>query len=236
MCTQVPPRSVRIADLRAVGLATAWLLAFSALATAGEGPANERRQFRIAVDGVDRGRMSMKISVANDGAESMESDAEVVANYLVYKYQYSSRGVETWKNGRLQKVESNANYNGKVYQLKGAAHGDKFRLQVNQQERAVRGDVWLTSYWKLPSDARQRKEYALIDADKGTDMAARMQFVANEALTIDGRRTQCEHFRLTGAVKVDLWYDAEQRLVKQDSIESGHRTTITLQRVETARR
>ncbi|HVW00619.1 MAG TPA: DUF6134 family protein [Planctomycetaceae bacterium] len=192
----------------------------------------ERRHYRVAVDGTDRGRMLMKISVAADGSESMESETEVIANYLVYKYQYTSRGIETWKAGRLQKIEGKANYNGKVYQISGAAQDGKIRLNVNRQERMVRGDVWPTSYWKLPADARKRKELALIDADKGHDIAARMQFVANETVAVEGRRIACEHYRLSGAVQVDLWYDAEQRLVRQESIESGHKTTITLQRTE----
>jgi len=216
------------------------LFAWPTAGRAADAP-TQRRQYRVAVDGTDRGRMLMKISVAADGSESMESDTEVIANYLVYKYQYTSRGIETWKAGRLQKIEGKANYNGKVYEMKGAAQDDKLRLQVNKQERVVRGDVWPTSYWKLPADARKRKELDLIDADKGHDIAARMQFVANEALMVDGKRVACDHYRLSGAVKhqgtqvqVDLWYDAEQRMVRQESIESGHKTTIMLQRTEAA--
>jgi hypothetical protein len=42
---------------------------------------------------------------------------------------------------------------------------------------------------------------------------------------------QMNHYKLTGKVNVDLWYDGSDRLVRQEWVESGHKTVLELVRV-----
>jgi hypothetical protein len=39
------------------------------------------------------------------------------------------------------------------------------------------------------------------------------------------------HYRLTGKMNIDLWYDGSERLVRQEWLEQGHKTVVELIRV-----
>jgi hypothetical protein len=55
--------------------------------------------------------------------------------------------------------------------------------------------------------------------------------VGDETVVVAGRKKACSHYKLTGDVDVDLWYDAEQRLIRQVTVESGHKTVMELVRM-----
>jgi len=48
---------------------------------------------------------------------------------------------------------------------------------------------------------------------------------------VAGQSVSAAHYRLVGDVKVDLWYDAQDRMLRQDSLEDGHRTVLELTRI-----
>ncbi len=92
----------------------------------------------------------------------------------------------------------------------------------------MRGDVWVTSYWREPSPQAVGQEIALLDADKGRTLTGKLRYLGKERLPLAGQNQECVHYQLQGEVDVDLWYDRQQRLVKQHSVESGHKTMIEL--------
>ena len=67
-----------------------------------------------------------------------------------------------------------------------------------------------------------------MDADKGRTLSGKLQFVGKESIARRGQAQPCTHYRLQGEVDVDLWYDAQSRLVRQNTVESGHKTQIEL--------
>jgi hypothetical protein len=71
----------------------------------------------------------------------------------------------------------------------------------------------------------------LIDADTGKDLSGKLRFVANEKVRVMGQEAALNHYKLTGQVQVDLWYDGSERLVRQEWLEQGHKTMIELIRV-----
>ena len=73
----------------------------------------------------------------------------------------------------------------------------------------------------------------LFDADTGKLINARMERVGIEKITILGKKgVDCNHYKLTGGVQVDLWYDGTDRMVRQESVEQGHRTILELSRLQ----
>jgi hypothetical protein len=212
--------------------------------------AHESREFKVSVDGKGRGQCTIEISSRDDGSDHMHIEAALRFNYVVYEYRYSSKGTEVWKDGRLAWLENTADYNGTKYVIQARTDRTGLRVTVNDKTSQVEPDVWATSYWRLPDRLAQIGEtgvvptggrrpvrkgaaltIALLDSDKGVRLRGEVRRVGAEMLTIAGRKESCTHFKITGDVQVDLWYDADQRLVRQETVESGHKTVMELTRI-----
>ena len=59
-------------------------------------------------------------------------------------------------------------------------------------------------------------------------MARQGLHVGAERLKVAGQEQVCEHYRLMRDVSHELWYDAQDRLVRQEWLANGHRTVLEL--------
>jgi Family of unknown function (DUF6134) len=192
---------------------------------------SETREFTVFVDNKVAGSASMTIQRQDDGTTHVTAATNVTVRVLLVKYTYSYSGHEVWKNGRLQQFGSHCNDDGKQYEVSAAAEAEGVRVRVNGQERLAKSEVWLSSYWTLPDAKLRNQVVPLIDADTGRDMQVHIHHLGETQIAVVGQAQKVNHYRLTGTVKVDLWYDAAERLVRQEWIEDGHRTVLELARV-----
>lgn len=193
-------------------------------------PVTETRDYGIRVDGKPAGEYHTTVRKDN-GTVTVTSQAEVRVRVLLINYSYSFRGSEVWKDGRLQRLESTTNDDGKRFAVTAWVDGKELRVKSNGQERATRPDVWTTTYWRPPEARYRNQGVPLLDVDTGRDIRATLQFVGVNSINAAGQMLNCSHYRVLGGVQVDLWYDPQDRLVRQESIEDGHRTLIELTRV-----
>lgn len=246
-------RSIVVRNVACAAIAMLWIAC--AAATGGEPQELERetREFKVSVDGKERGKCTMQIRCHDDGTERMQIDATLRFNYIVYEYRYASAGTEIWKDGRLIELENTADYNGTKYRLKAKPFRKGLQVAVNGKTSPAAADVWATSYWQLPErlisadsegdDAviqaaatkpalkEAPRSVLLLDSDKGQTLKGELKRIGEEKITVAGRREPCTHYQITGGVQVDLWYDAARRLVRQETIDSGHKTLMELSRV-----
>jgi hypothetical protein len=192
----------------------------------------ETRDFKVSVDGKDAGSYRMTITDEKGGAVKMTGQAEIRVTVLgITGYRYSYGGSELWKDGRLISFASRCNDDGKKLEVSAVSDGKDLRVTANGKEARASLDTWSTSYWKLP-DAKVRKgEIPLMDADTGRTMSAKIKFVGEEKLAVGGKEQTCAHYRLSGGATADLWYDAQERLVRQEWMEDGHKTVLDLSRI-----
>jgi hypothetical protein len=189
----------------------------------------EVREFSTRIDGKPAGNYRMTITCHEDGSVSMAVRAEIKVTKLgltVYHYSYS--GMEVWKDGYLQRLQSTTDDDGKKYTVTAAAQRDGLRIRVNGEERTVRSDVWLTSYWRLPGAGQRKGAIALLDADTAQLIDGTIQYLGAAPLTVAGGVQNCVRYRVTGKVAVDLWFDAQERLVREEWVEDGHRILLEL--------
>jgi hypothetical protein len=196
----------------------------------------EVREFSVHVDGKESGKYRMTINRRDYGTVSMSAEANVRVTRLgITMYRYTYKGTEVWqdaKDGRLLALTSTSDDNGKTFEVNATPDPSGLRVRVNGQPRLVRADVWTMTYWKLPDDRFHNQAVPLLDADTGKDFGGRLTYLGTEKLMAAGQAQACYHFRVQGGpYPVDLWYDAQRRLVRQDFTEDGHRTTIQLIRV-----
>jgi hypothetical protein len=204
------------------------------VALAPQAPTAEReiRNFNVKIDGRPAGYYRMTIDQRDDGTVVMEGHADVRVKALLARYTYTYHGTEVWKDGRLQQLKSTTNDDGKAFTVTARAEGNGIRVQTNGREQTTGADVWLTTYWRLPDAKYRNQTVPLIDADNGRYLTATLQSVNVESVTIAGQPHKCAHYRLTGGgLQVNLWYDSQERLVREESIEDGHRTLLELTRM-----
>jgi hypothetical protein len=194
----------------------------------------ETRDFAVFVDGKPAGEGHITVHKQEDGSVVVNSNTDVVVRILLIEYRYKFRGREVWKDGRLTQLDSTCNDDGKAFVVSAAAEGNSVRLKVTAQSRTeehlVRGDVWLTSFWAEP-EKRVNQEVPIIDVDTGKELSGRLNYVGIEQRQLAGQTVNLSHYRLTGKVERELWYDGAKRLVRQEWIEDGHRTLVELTRL-----
>jgi len=221
----------------------------------------ETRQFKVSVDGKERGKCTMQIRRRNDGTDKMTIDAGLSFNFVVYEYRYHSAGSEIWKDGRLLQLDNTADFNGTKYVVKAGSDPNGLVATVNGKKSQLAADAWVTSYWRLPDHLAEKTaetkdgvvpaggtrspaqrnaktvlkkgphSVALLDSDKGQHLHGKITHVGDEMLTVAGKRQTCAHYRIAGDVQVELWYDATRRLVRQESVDDGHKTLMEITRI-----
>jgi hypothetical protein len=213
-----------------------WRLPLAGLAVlvlAGSTPAadNEVRQYATSVDGKLAGSYTMTVGRRDDGSITMQGRADILLKFFgglrVYRYDYV--GTEVWKDGRLQQLDSQTNDDGKQYRVSVSRDGDHLDVSVNGQARPVRGDVWVTTYWRFPEKAVTPMR--LLDADTGRELTGTMQQVGPATVRVGDKSVNCTHYRLKHEFAVDLWYDGQGRLLRQEWFEDGHRVVLELQSI-----
>jgi hypothetical protein len=195
----------------------------------------EVRDFQIRVGNRPAGQYQLTITRQDDGSISVQARARVTVSYLVYSYKYYYNGTEKWRGDRLAEVNSSANDNGTRYHVTAAAEGNALRVWVNDTNQLIPGDVWTTTYWRLPDARFRNREIRLLDVDVGQEITGTLQFVESKAVTILGQPLECAHYHLSGSrpnggppLSVDLWYDPQGRLVWEDAVEEGRHIVFQL--------
>jgi hypothetical protein len=204
-------------------------LALTVLAATTRAAYAEVRQYATFIDGQQAGSYTMTITPQSDGSVTMEGHARVQMKFLgglkVYRYSYD--GTEVWKGGRLQQLASETNDDGKQYKVSATSDGDGLRVKVNGHERKARGDVWVTTYWRLPD--KVGNPIALLDADTGRNLSGSLEKLGTGRLQIGGQAVNCTQYRLKQEQTIDFWYDDQGRLLRQEWVEEGHRAVLELQ-------
>jgi len=193
----------------------------------------EFRQFNITIDGRHAGRYRLTIESKKNQGLIVDAEAKVVLNYLIYRYTYSFHGQEYWQGGRLARLQSESNDNGKRFRVDAVSQDDKLRVTVNGKTDNYRADVWTTTYWQLPDKRYRNQGIPLLDADTGRYLQGRLEFVDRENIMVAGTLQPCAHYSVSApGIEVEAWYDGQERLVRQTAMEDGHRTVMTLSALE----
>jgi hypothetical protein len=193
----------------------------------------ETRIFRIFVDGTERGQCTMQIRHRDDGTDWVGGNAGLLFNYYIYKYRFNSGGAAVFSDGRLLQMDRTANFNGTQYHVTASATREGLVVDTNGRSSLNSPELWSTTSYQMPKRfeaeaARGMRSVTVLDADKGGRVIGRLQRMGDEILVVAGEQKPCAHYRVTGDVDVHVWYDAHHRLVRRQSVESGHKVLMDL--------
>jgi hypothetical protein len=193
----------------------------------------EVREFTIEVDGKASGQYVVTITKQDSGILSMQASANMSFRFLLRTYTYKFEGTEHWRDGRLLQLNAKCDDDGKRCEVSAMADPQTLHLKVNGQERNCRWDVWTTSYFQLADKRFHDKQVPLLDNDTGKEYLAQLKTVGVEQLNVAGKLQNCGHYRVTAGPTpaTDLWFDGQDRMVRQEFMEEGKRITFVLQAV-----
>lgn len=188
----------------------------------------EVRKFNVSVDGKPSGQYTMTFT-RDGGTLGIVSEAQVKVKVLgVTAYHYDFRGVEEWKDGRLQSLRSRSDDDGKKFDVTATAGEKGLAVKINGREKTVRGDVYLTTACCLPDAKRRDGDLPLMESDNGQEIAGKIRQVGSGPMTVCGTSVNATRYRLTSGTVHDIWYDDAGRMVRQEWTEDGHKTVLVL--------
>ena len=175
-------------------------------------PKSDNITFDVMRKGKDIGDHSFKFN-GSTNAFSVKVSTNIVAKIpliqlTAYSFQHSS--VEMWHNGKLQKLTSTTNDDGTPNQLNS---GPSANLPA--------------SLWNVDI-VRSKKLLNTID---GKIMSVRAADLGPEMVPTKRGKIQARHYRISGELKRDLWYDANDALVRV-SFKADDGSTVTCMRKE----
>jgi hypothetical protein len=186
----------------------------------------EVRTFDILVKDKPAGKNTMRISELDDGTTRITTDVQV----RVFVYRYEFAGYEIWRGNRLIATQNHATDGGKKYDARAQCDAGGFRIEANGRARGTALIDMTTNYWR-PPELRQDGKIALMNADRGNIQTAKVERLPPEVLVFGTQQVNCSHYRLSGDVQAEMWFDGQNRIVRQKGIEDGYPTELRLTHV-----
>jgi hypothetical protein len=132
-------------------------------------------------------------------------------------YEYTHRNREVWRDGELVRLNSETDDNGESYFVHVERTPEGLRVETRDGVTLASGDVVPTSYWN----------YDIVEADKvlstqrGEILEVSTELVGEEEIWVEGEAIPARHYRMTGELELDLWYDADDQWVKTAFVVRG---------------
>ena len=188
----------------------------------------EVRDFEVRVDNKPAGTHRLTITSEGDIHE-VAFQTDVKMDFLVYAYVFKFRGTELWRDGRLENADIRCEDGGKKRSFALKTDGDIQQISFNGKEVPASSlGLMTTAYWRLPSVETRKKTLAIIDVDSGTTRNATLNVLGKTTISSPGRTLECRHIKIDGPSPAELWFDDQDRLVRQKSVEVGHQLELRL--------
>lgn len=107
-------------------------------------------------------------------------------------YGFHQKSVENWNSGHLATLASHTDDNGKTHDINVKGGG------------LIPASLW---------NEQVAQNGTLLNTIDGSKMKVSVKKVGTEAITAGGQQVPATHYRLSGDLERDLWYDADGRLV-----------------------
>jgi hypothetical protein len=192
----------------------------------------EVRVFTVIVDGKKAGDFSLTIRTSDDGAESATASASVVVKQFIGSYRYNLRCTEVWSAGRLKGLDSYSNDDGERHYVRVTGSEKGCLVSVDgQRDVDAPARAWPNTYWRQPDVARADGPIIILNVDNGEVITASLERRGSAKVQSAGQSTDSIHYRIRGAVEAELWFDGRGRLVREETIDDGHRMVLELREI-----
>lgn len=181
--------------MRILGIAVGLALALTAPANALSLPSGGTLAFDVVRKGKDIGDHSYKFS-GSKSSFSVKVTTDIAVKVPLIRttvYSFNHKSTEQWKAGKFQKISSTTNDDGTPNQLSTIAKG------------ALPASLWNDDI------VRSAKLMNTID---GNIMSVRVADLGVESVATKRGQVNAHHYRLSGGLARDLWFDTDGNLAR----------------------
>jgi hypothetical protein len=191
-------------------LTAAFLLGFAVIpANAAPNPATQYG-YRILRNGDQIGREYLEFRKDGNN-EDVTAKIDIVFRLaFVPVYRFTQTVGETWRDGRLLAMRSHTDDNGTRHRLTVKDRNNGLMVDSDGKRRLEPAPILPASLWNMAV----LRQPALIDTTDGSTLPITVSDRGPDTIIVDGRRVRAHHYRLTGGLDRDLWYDSRGRLLQ----------------------
>lgn len=196
------PGLLALAALAAVSSAEA-----SAAPIEGEPPSGAL-SFTVLRDGDEIGTHVLNFGHDGDALTvDVATDIKVTLPLVdIAVYRFTHRAHEVWRDGRLSQLTSETDDDGEQHALSVVAEqGGALSVRSDLGAHASAADIVPASLWNHAVPAQE----TLLNTLTGVEMAVTVEDLGRETITVGGAERQAEHYKLTGDLARELWYDGD---------------------------
>ena len=166
-------------------------------------PQVQRLSFAIMRNGQQIGKHDMEI--ARDGAATTvdyRTQIEVKVMFIkAYSFGYSGR--ETWNGDSFVSFDSQTNDNRTQHAVTATASPERTSIMADGKTIEAAGNVIPASFWSLAFLTRT----AFFHTETGQPLKIAVSDLGNEQIATRMGTKLAHHYRLTGGLERDLWFD-----------------------------
>lgn len=147
----------------------------------------------------------------HDGVLVINAQFSISITFLgfpVYRYDYRSE--EIWKDGCMRSVEAWIDDDGKRWTVTGREKGDELRVSGPSGNFVIERPVFPTNHW----NAEVVRTNAVFNTLTGRLNEVNIKRVGDETVPTGTGPRKATHYRFTGELETNVWYDAAGRWVK----------------------
>ena len=139
----------------------------------------------------------------------------------LFRYRHANR--EVWRDGELISLVSRTDNNGDDVSVNLQRDGSRLVGSGSRYEDNLDDPILSTSYFN-PNFVRQTR---LVSTQDGRLLETEVEELGRERLLLQTGPVEATRFRLSGKLKIDIWYTDSGRWVKTEFTRGGNTLLIT---------
>jgi hypothetical protein len=209
--------------MRTVGAAVLAALLFAYPLAARADKVIENYFASIALNGKKIGQIHFTLISAPTGEiEELHTNSSVTM-LGIKVYTFAQHLHETWRNGSLQTLRSDADDNGTEELVRLKRSGSEFDAERNGNSVDVPANVFPDSIWHY-TVTKQTRLFNSVDLKIMNVTVSR----ADDTISYLGKPTAAEKFTFSGDWDATLWFGKNQRLLQAHRSVNGRTIVITI--------
>ena len=143
--------------------------------------------------------------------QRLEVEVSAEIEYRLFSiplYTHSHLAMEVWQDGRLISMKATTNDNGERLALSVQVLNNALLIDSSQGREKVPGTALPASFWS----AAMLNSETLFSTLRGGILPIEVEYIGDEIIKVKGEPRPTKHYRMTGGVERDLWFDSSDNM------------------------